>query len=82
MQTLDIDRLNFDDWKEQRLAHCSFDVLTHVDNTTPKTTDVEWKKIDAIVKLWYGLSKPIADDLTISITVKDMGESIRLVSSQ
>lgn len=47
-----------------------------------KPTDVEWKKIDAIVKLWYGLSKPIADDLTISITVKDMGESIRLVSSQ
>nr|KAJ0192842.1 hypothetical protein LSAT_V11C800451740 [Lactuca sativa] len=49
------DRLNFDDWKEQRLAHCSFDVLTHVDNTTPKTTDVEWKKIDVIVKFWtYG----------------------------
>ncbi|KAJ9567108.1 hypothetical protein OSB04_003074 [Centaurea solstitialis] len=54
--TLDFDKLNYDAWSELFTTHCNaFDVIDHIDTTTPKPTDDEWKKVDSVVKLWiYG----------------------------
>lgn len=62
--TLDLDELNYDSWRELFETHCiSFGVLGHVDGTSrPKSdTDLEWNKLDSLVKLWIyrTISKPL-----------------------
>ncbi|KAJ9554835.1 hypothetical protein OSB04_009449 [Centaurea solstitialis] len=40
--TLDFDKLNYDAWSELFTIHCNaFDVIDHIDTTTPKPTDDE-----------------------------------------
>ncbi|KAJ9566959.1 hypothetical protein OSB04_002925 [Centaurea solstitialis] len=53
---LDLEQLNYDQWRELFSTHCvGFDVIDHIDDSNPKPTDAEWKKVDSIVKLWiYG----------------------------
>ncbi|KAJ9546350.1 hypothetical protein OSB04_018893 [Centaurea solstitialis] len=53
---LDLDQLNYDQWRELFSTHCiGFDVIDHIDDSNPKPTTDEWKKVDSIVKLWiYG----------------------------
>ncbi|CAA0272982.1 unnamed protein product [Arabidopsis thaliana] len=59
---LDIEKSNYDAWRELFLTHClSFDVLGHIDGTLQpaNTVDVNWQKRDGIVKLWlYGTLTP------------------------
>ncbi|KAI3504296.1 hypothetical protein L1887_32863 [Cichorium endivia] len=67
---LDLERLNYDAWKELFTTHCvGFDVIDHIDDTHPKPTDSKWKKIDSIVKLWiYG---SISSSLLLMVLKKD-----------
>ncbi|XP_024989294.1 uncharacterized protein LOC112523854 [Cynara cardunculus var. scolymus] len=53
---LELKRLNYDVWRKLFSTYCiAFDVIDHIDNSTPKPTDEEQKKVDSIIKLWiYG----------------------------
>ncbi|XP_023729287.1 uncharacterized protein LOC111876960 [Lactuca sativa] len=55
--TLDLERLNYDAWRELFTTYCeAYDALDHIDDTyddpTPKPTDPNWKKVDSTVKGW------------------------------
>ncbi|CAL9216467.1 unnamed protein product, partial [Arabidopsis halleri] len=63
---LDMEKLNYDSWRELFETHCiSFGVLGHLDGTTKLTDDNEtqWKERDGLVKMWiYGtISASILD---------------------
>ena len=53
---LDLDRLNYDPWRELFKTHCiGYSVFDHLDGTNLQPTDKEWCKVDSIVKQWiYG----------------------------
>ena len=50
---LDLDRHNYDLWKEYYTNHCeAYDAIDHIDDSTPKPTTPEWVKVDKVVKTW------------------------------
>lgn len=53
---IDLDRFNYDAWRDLFNTHCkAFKVIDHIDESTPKSTEAEWAKVDLIVQLWlYG----------------------------
>ncbi|KAI3768082.1 hypothetical protein L2E82_18514 [Cichorium intybus] len=53
---LDLERFNYDAWRALFNTHCkAFDVIDHIDDSRPKSTDPEWEKIDSMIQLWlYG----------------------------
>ncbi|KAJ9535086.1 hypothetical protein OSB04_un001838 [Centaurea solstitialis] len=53
---LDLDRLNYDSWRELFKTHCiGYSVFDHLDGSNHKPDDKEWCKVDSIVKQWiYG----------------------------
>jgi len=72
--TLDLDRLNYDSWRELFYTHCEgYDVNDHIDGThdAPATspTENEWKKVDSIVKMW--LYSTISQALLQMVLKKD-----------
>ncbi|XP_024985248.1 uncharacterized protein LOC112520861 [Cynara cardunculus var. scolymus] len=67
---LDLDRLNYDAWRELFTTHCvGFDVIDHIDASTTTPTAAEWKKVDSIVKLWIDGS--ISQSLLQMVLKKD-----------
>ncbi|KAL4557518.1 hypothetical protein LXL04_035699 [Taraxacum kok-saghyz] len=59
---LDLDRLNYDAWRELFKTHCiAYKVYDHLDGTSSKPNDPEWCTVDSIVKQWlYGtLTQPL-----------------------
>lgn len=65
---LDLDKMNYDVWREMFETHClMFGVLGHLDGTSVATPDTakSWKEHDGLVKMWiYGT---ISGDLTETI---------------
>ncbi|CAL9216541.1 unnamed protein product [Arabidopsis halleri] len=65
---LDLDKMNYDVWREMFETHClTFGVLGHLDGTSVATPDTakSWKEHDGLVKMWiYGT---ISVDLTETI---------------
>lgn len=65
---LDLDKMNYDVWREMFETHClTFGVLGHLDGTSVATPDTakSWKEHDGLVKMWiYGT---ISGDLTETI---------------
>lgn len=53
---LDLDRLNYDSWKELFKTHCmGYKVYHHLTRGSSSTNDPEWETVDNIVKQWiYG----------------------------
>lgn len=50
---LDLDRLNYDAWKELFKTHCiGYKVFNHLEDVPTFITDQEWETIDNIVKQW------------------------------
>ncbi|KAI3746176.1 hypothetical protein L6452_08599 [Arctium lappa] len=54
---LDLTARNYDPWRDLFTAHCiAYDVLDHIDDSydapNKPPTDLEWEKLDAMVKLW------------------------------
>ncbi|XP_010425211.1 PREDICTED: uncharacterized protein LOC104710330 [Camelina sativa] len=80
--TLDMNKLNYQAWRELFETHCTcFGVLGHIDGTsssTPKTAKT-WTEHDGLVKMWiYGtISESILDTvLTTKATARDLGLTI------
>ncbi|KAL4587920.1 hypothetical protein LXL04_000797 [Taraxacum kok-saghyz] len=65
---LDLEHLNYSTWREMFTTQfIAFDVINHIDETTPKPTDAEWTNIDSLVKLWlYGSVNYFTKIITIS----------------
>ena len=65
---LDLDKMNYDVWREMFETHClTFGVLGHLDGTSvaAPATDQIWKEHDGLVKMWiYGT---ISGELTETI---------------
>ncbi|KAG7600292.1 GAG-pre-integrase domain [Arabidopsis suecica] len=64
--TLDMNKLNYQAWRELLETHCTcFGVLGHLDGTSVSTAETEktWKEHDGLVKMWiYGtISESILD---------------------
>lgn len=53
---IDIERFKYDSWRALFYMHCkAFDVIDYIDDSTPKSMDLEWEKIDSIIQHWlYG----------------------------
>lgn len=53
---LNLDRMNYDAWKESIKTHCiGYSVYGHLDGTTLKVDNPQWETVDNIVKQWiYG----------------------------
>ncbi|KAL6552057.1 hypothetical protein OROGR_008211 [Orobanche gracilis] len=50
---LDIDKLNYDAWRELFYTHCqAYDADEHLDGINAAPNDAEWKKVDAVIKGW------------------------------
>ena len=48
---LDLDRLNYDSWKELFKTHCiGYKVYGHLDGSTKIEDDPDWENVDNIVK--------------------------------
>lgn len=64
---LDLDRLNYDAWKELFKTHCiGYKVFEHLENVPIRISDPEeWNTVDNIVKQWiYGtLSQPVLQSI-------------------
>ncbi|KAI3792415.1 hypothetical protein L2E82_06292 [Cichorium intybus] len=63
---LDLDRLNYDSWKELFKTHCiGYSVFDHLEGTSSHGDDPEWNKVDAVVKQWiYGtLTQPLLQSI-------------------
>ncbi|CAL9225145.1 unnamed protein product [Arabidopsis halleri] len=80
--TLDMNKLNYQAWRELFETHCTcFGVLGHLDGTSSSTpaTAKEWKEHDGLVKMWiYGtISESILDTvLKTKATARDLWLSI------
>jgi len=71
---LDLERLNYDSWRELFSTHCeAYDTLDHIDTTydppAAKPTEPEWKKVDAVVKMW--LYSTLSQNLIQMVLKKD-----------
>ncbi|XP_024011285.1 uncharacterized protein LOC112086548 [Eutrema salsugineum] len=79
---LDLNKLNYDTWRELFETHClTFGVSGHLDGTASLTPDTEkqWKERDGLVKMWiYGtISESILDTvLKTKCTAKELWESL------
>ena len=65
---LDLDRLNYDAWREFFKNHCTtYKVFGHLDGTNHNPTDQDWCTADSIVKQWlFGtLSQPLIQTILI-----------------
>ncbi|KAL7611472.1 hypothetical protein Lser_V15G14136 [Lactuca serriola] len=53
---LNLDRLNYDSWKELFKTHCiGYSVYNHLDGSSPEADETNLSKVDNIVKQWlYG----------------------------
>lgn len=75
---LDMDKLNYDVWREVFETHCSsFGVLEHLDGSSAPTPakEKQWKEHDGLVKMWiYGtVSEKILDTiLKAKATARDI----------
>ncbi|XP_019099686.1 PREDICTED: uncharacterized protein LOC109132508 [Camelina sativa] len=79
---LDMDKLNYDTWRELFETHCfTFGVSGHLDGSSPQpsTDPASWKEHDGLVKMWiYGtISESILDTvLKTKCTARDLWLSI------
>ncbi|KAL4578860.1 hypothetical protein LXL04_014991 [Taraxacum kok-saghyz] len=84
--TLDLDRLNYDAWKELFMTHCvGYKVFNHLEPPALQPDEPDWDNVDTVVKQWlYGtLSQSLLQNiLKKDSTAADVWKAIEALFSE